>query len=151
MQLEVLQYGYLGLIGLLMYLSYRIISGFHRSEKPFIQTILLVLLFMLISVAGGAAGYFWATKELEVAQEKGTYLTLVEKQAQIAQLRRDETVNELEEQRKKALTKANNSYSTREDQDSAMKRADLIHIFIKQTEENYQKELRALKELFDES
>jgi len=75
-----LQYGYLGLIGLVIVLSYQIVIK--ESARPFKQTIILLMVFIIVSLSGGAVGYLWASKELEAANAKKSAIAFVMEQVQ---------------------------------------------------------------------
>ncbi|NUU35114.1 hypothetical protein [Pseudomonas sp. C2B4] len=70
-----LQYGYLGFLGLVMYLIYKIVTK--DSSKSFFQICVLLLVFIVISIGGGGMGYMWASKELEAANAKKSTAVLI--------------------------------------------------------------------------
>lgn len=78
-----LQYGYLGFLGLVIFLSYRVVVK--DSNRPFAQTIVLLFVFILISISGGGVGYLWASKELETANAKKSTIVVVMEQIQSMQ------------------------------------------------------------------
>ncbi|KIK90032.1 hypothetical protein [Pseudomonas sp. W15Feb9B] len=73
-----LQFGYLGLLGLVIYLSYRIVVK--DSRWSFSQAVILIAIFVVISIGGGGVGYLWASKELEAANAKKSTTAIVMEQ-----------------------------------------------------------------------
>ncbi len=78
-----LQFGYLGLLGLVIYLSYRIVVK--DSRWSFSQAVILILIFVVISIGGGGVGYLWASKELEAANAKKSTTAIVMEQVKSLQ------------------------------------------------------------------
>lgn len=77
---EYLQFGYLGLLALLVVLCYRIIENSTKHQRPFKETLVILIFFSLLSLVGGGAGYFWASKELEVAKAKESTAAILKQQ-----------------------------------------------------------------------
>jgi len=148
MQFDVLQYGYLGLLAFALFFCHKIISSFQSSTKPFGQTVVLVCLFLSVSVAGGVAGYFWAEKELQVAQTKESSLSIIRDQIELARARLEENTAGLRSAMSKALEEANNAHKLESDRDIAMKRVEQISGLIQLREISYQDELNSIKEAF---
>lgn len=78
-----LQYGYLGFLGLVIYLSYRIIVK--DSSRSFTHTVILLFLFIIISIGSSGVGYFWASKEFEAANAKKSTTVIVMEQVKSLQ------------------------------------------------------------------
>ncbi|WP_373072746.1 hypothetical protein [Sulfurimonas sp.] len=144
MILNILQYGYLGLLAIMIYLCYKIISNYQKHNTPFIQTIILVIIFLGISCVGGYMGYLWADKELKVALSKETSLTIMKEQIQAARKRLESNKKTLKKAQAKALNDANAGYMLDGARDIAFKRAKDIENFINKQEENYQKEIKEI-------
>lgn len=77
---EFLQFGYLGLLALLIVLCYRIIDDSAKSQRSFKETLVILIFFSLISLVGGGTGYFWASKELEVVKAKESTAAILKQQ-----------------------------------------------------------------------
>lgn len=77
---QLLQFGYLGLLALLIILCYQVIERSTKSQRPFKETLIILVFFSLISLIGGAAGYLWASKELEVAKTKESTAAILKQQ-----------------------------------------------------------------------
>ena len=77
---DFLQFGYLGLLAMLVFLCYRIIEGSYASGRSFNQTLVILCFFSLVSLIGGGTGYLWASKELEVAKAKESTASILKKQ-----------------------------------------------------------------------
>ncbi|MCQ4266750.1 hypothetical protein NAV28_05920 [Pseudomonas stutzeri] len=77
---QFLQFGYLGLLALLIVLCYRVIEGSTKSQRPFKETLIILVFFSLISLVGGGTGYLWASKELEVAKTKESTAAILKQQ-----------------------------------------------------------------------
>jgi hypothetical protein len=152
MQFYVLQYGYVGLLALVLFFCYRIIiSSFQTSNKPFSQTVFLVCLFLIISVASGVAGYFWADKELQVEKTKESSLSIIRDQIDLARSRLNENLASLKSAEAKALETATSEYESDFDRENAMKRVEKISELIRQCEIAYNDELASIKEAFKEA
>jgi hypothetical protein len=65
-----LQYGYLGLLALLIWLCYKIIEQSPNANRSFSQTIWMLVAFSIASIICGLAGFLWASKELEISKSK---------------------------------------------------------------------------------
>jgi hypothetical protein len=61
-------------------LCYRIIQGSTQSQRSFKETLIILIFFSLVSFVGGGAGYFWASKELEVAKTKESTAAILKQQ-----------------------------------------------------------------------
>ena len=82
---EFLQFGYLGLLGLLITLCYKIVAITERKDRYLKHTLTLLGVFSAIAFIGGGAGYIWASKELEVVQAKESLDNI--KKIQVSELR----------------------------------------------------------------
>lgn len=151
MQFYVLQYGYLGLLALVLFFCYRIIASFQTSNKPFSQTVFLVCLFLIISVASGVAGYFWADKELQVEKTKESSLSIIRDQIDLARSRLNENLANLKSAEAKALETATSEDKCDFDRENSMKRVEKISELIRQCEIAYNDELASIKEAFKEA
>ncbi|BBV97751.1 MULTISPECIES: hypothetical protein [Pseudomonas] len=100
-----LQYGYLGFLGLVVLLSYRIIVN--NSGRTFVQSIVFLGFFGLIATVGGGAGYMWASKELEAANAKKSSIALILDQVNLMQAAHKQDMQPLQE----ALDDATNNWS----------------------------------------
>ncbi|EPL1043883.1 hypothetical protein L9F57_005499, partial [Klebsiella pneumoniae] len=61
---EFLKYGYLGLLAIIIVLSYRIIINGNNKNHKTSRVIYILLAFSLINFLSGFMGYIWASKEL---------------------------------------------------------------------------------------
>ncbi len=77
---DFLQFGFLGLVGLLITLCYKIVSIVETKNRPLGHTLTLLGVFTVIAISGGSAGYLWASKELEVMQAKESITKVIESQ-----------------------------------------------------------------------
>lgn len=100
-----LQYGYLGFLGLVVLLSYKIIVS--NSGRTFVQSIVLLGFFVLISTVVGGTGYLWASKELEAANAKKSSIALIIDQVNLMQAAHKQDMQPLQ----KALDEATNNWS----------------------------------------
>lgn len=100
-----LQYGYLGFLGLVVLLSYKIIVS--NSGRTFVQSIVLLGFFVLISTVVGGTGYLWASKELEAANAKKGSIALIIDQVNLMQAAHKQDMQPLQ----KALDEATNNWS----------------------------------------
>lgn len=100
-----LQYGYLGFLGLVVLLSYKIIVS--NSGRTFVQSVVLLGFFVLISTVVGGAGYLWASKELEAANAKKSSIALIIDQVNLMQAAHKQDMQPLQ----KALDEATNNWS----------------------------------------
>lgn len=149
MVLNVLQYGYLGLLALMLYFCYKIISNYQKNNQPFSQTFILVLIFLGISCLGGYIGYLWADKELKVAESKETSLTILKDQILAARERLENNKKTLREAQAKFLEDTNAAYKLDDARNAAFQRAKEIEAFIDQQEANYQKEIKEIGVAFN--
>ncbi|EMC8496372.1 hypothetical protein VLL38_002812 [Klebsiella pneumoniae] len=75
---EFLKYGYLGLLAIIIVLSYRIIINGNNKNHKTSRVIYILLAFSLINFLSGFMGYIWASKELEVAAKKATTASILD-------------------------------------------------------------------------
>ncbi len=86
-------------------LSYKIIVN--NSGRTFVQSIVLLGFFVLISTVVGGAGYLWASKELEAANAKKSSIALIIDQVNLMQAAHKQDMQPLQ----KALDEATNNWS----------------------------------------
>jgi len=121
-----LQYGYLGFLGLVVLLSYRIIVN--NSGRTFVQSVVLLGFFVLISAVVGGAGYLWASKELEAANAKKSSIALIIDQVNLMQTAHKQDMQPLQ----KALDEATDKWS---------------HSLLNSTRKEYHDEVVAINEI----
>ena len=144
---EFLQYGYLGLLAMLIYLCFKVIDGSKKNDRTFNQTLVILFFFSLISVAGGSTGYFWASKELEVAKKIESSATILKQQIEASRISFNLSIEPLN----KALDGAVNNFnisvlnSTRSEYMAEVKE---INSIIQSRQNTYNSEIEALKIVF---
>ena len=149
MQYEVLQYGYLGLLAFIVFYCFKLISSFHSSNKPFKQTIILITLFLVISLGGGAAGYMWSLEEKKALKLQETKADIIEKQILIARERLIANTEELRNSRRYMLSKATNTFMDEKVRGYARATAKEINQYIQEQESNYEKEVASINTAFE--
>ncbi|VVM57790.1 hypothetical protein PS645_01094 [Pseudomonas fluorescens] len=140
-----LQFGYLGLLGLVIYLGYRIVVK--DSARPFSQVIILILIFVIISVGGGGVGYLWASKELEAANAKKSTIATVMEQVKSLQEMHIKDMEPLQSALSDASKNLTRSYS---DDLRKQYREDIISLneVIRSRDEAFASQISALQKLF---
>jgi hypothetical protein len=147
MIVEFLRYGYIGLLALLLFLCYLIIEGENSKGRAFSQTLILVGVFSTISLIGGVAGYFWASKELEITQKKESVLTIKNQQISITRQHFETSIQSLQVALDKAVASLNESVldSTRQ---TKLKEIVQITEIIQHREAAYTNELQEITKVF---
>lgn len=147
-QLDILQYGYIGLIGLMIIIGGQSVKTYLNNENPPKHSVLIISLFFMLVVAGGIFGFLWAEKELESTQSKEAIVSIINKQIITARRRLDESVTALHSARAKALEESVDNSNLDKLQEKNRNQAKVITEMIELQEERYAKELVNIAEAF---
>lgn len=145
---QYLQFGYLGLLALLVVLCFRIIEASLKNQRPFRETIIILICFSLISIVGGVAGYLWASKELDVAKTKESTAEILNKQLNAIREAHLRSMNPLQSALDNASNKMSNSVlnTTRKEYISEINE---INAIIQERETQLNKNISLLNEVFN--
>lgn len=146
---EFLQFGYLGLLALLVVLCYRIIESSTKHQRPFKETLIILIFFSLVSLVGGGAGYFWASKELEVAKAKESTAAILKQQINTIRQSHLESIAPLQVALKNATEKMADSVS-RSTRQEHMTEINQINALIQKREAQLDKSISALNGVFNQ-
>lgn len=141
-----LQYGYLGFLAVIMFLSYSIINK--KTSRPFFHTMAFLVAFDILSVAGGGVGYLWASKELAAENAKKSTAVLIAEQVALLQSRHQKNMEPLQD----LLSSASEKMSKAVFDDNRNKyREEVVSInaLINKREEVFATQIAAAKSLFE--
>lgn len=146
---EFLQFGYLGLLALLVVLCYRIIESSIKQQRPLKEILVILVLFSLVSLVGGGAGYFWASKELEVAKARESTAAILKQQVNTIRQAHLESMVPLQLALKNASERMSDSVlpSTRQEH---MAEINQISAVIQEREAQLDKSISALNGVFNQ-
>lgn len=133
---------------MMIYLGSISVNTYIKSKNPPKHSILLIVLYFLLVVIGGAFGFLWSEKELQSSQAKKSIATIIESEVSKARERLDRSVKQLYLARDKSIEQSvfyGNNYTT---QEIHRMRAKEITELIEMQEERYEKELKSIANTF---
>lgn len=147
---EFLQFGYLGLLAMLIYFCYQIIDGSKESNRTFNQTLIILGFFTLFSLISGGVGYMWASKELEVAKTNESAVSMLKQQIEAIRVVHTKSMEPLKIALNSTVKKYNSSIysSTRGEY---LNEIDRINGVIQMREKLYHSEIEGIKNVFNVS
>lgn len=146
---EFLQFGYLGLLGLLITLCYKIVALTETRNRALRHTLTLLILFAVIAFSGGGAGYIWASKELEVVQKKESLANI--KKGQISEIRKayEAEITPLQEGLANAVSSLQISGYDSRSRDEYLQQIERIEALIQMRKQALANEISAIQSVFE--
>ncbi|GAB6145306.1 hypothetical protein [Desulfocicer niacini] len=147
-QFELIQYGYLGLLALLILMGGQSVNTYLKSSNPPRFSVLIISIYLLLVVLGGVFGYLWADKELQSSEAKKTTASIVQTEISIARDRLSKSLQPLYIARDKALEMSVYGGNSDAIQEKHSVSAKLITEMIEMQEARYERELENITEAF---
>ena len=147
-QFELIQYGYLGLLALMVFLGGQSVNAYIKSTKPPKHSVILISSFLLLVVVGGVFGFLWADKELQSSEAKKSTATIIQKEISVARERLYLSVKPLYAARDNALEQSVYDGNSKESQEIYRTSAKEITEMIEMQENRYEKELQNITKAF---
>jgi len=147
-QFELIQYGYLGLLAMMLVLGGRSVNAYIKSTQPPKYSVAIIAMYFLLAVAGGIAGFFWAEKELKSAEAKESTAAIIQSELSQARARLEASVETLKKARDEALAQSIYGGNTPEIQDMYQQKAKEITEMIELQENRFENEMRNISEAF---
>jgi len=147
-QFNLIQYGYLGLLALMVFLGGQSVNAYIRSPSPPRHSVILISTFLLLVVLGGVFGFLWADKELQSSETKKSTAAIVQSEIAVARERLNASVKALYVARDKALEQSTYGGNLSSAQEVSRTRAKEITQMIEMQEARYEKELQNITNAF---
>ncbi len=140
-QFELIQYGYLGLLAMMLLLGGRSVNAYIKSPRPPKYSVAIIAMYFLLAVAGGISGFFWAEKELKSAEAKKTTAAIMQSELAQARARLEASVKNLKETREQALKQSVNTGNLRDIQEMYRQQAKEVTAMIELQEKRFENEI----------
>lgn len=147
-QLDVMQYGYLGLVALALLVVGHTVVTYIKTPNPAKYSIFLISAFLLLSCGLIFVGYIWAEKELQSSEAKKSTVTIIQSEIANARDRLQRTIEPLIKARDKALEQSVYSSNIESTQKRNRVRAKEITEMIELQEKRFDEELKNISVSF---
>ncbi|HHQ4785229.1 hypothetical protein ACSZND_07595 [Aeromonas hydrophila] len=147
-QLDVLQYGYLGLVALALMVVGHTVVTYIKTPNPAKYSIFLISAFFLLSCSLILVGYIWAEKELQSSEAKKSTVTIIQSEITNARERLQRTIEPLIKARDKALEQSVYGGNLDSTQENNRVRAKEITEMIELQEKRFNEELKNISVAF---
>ncbi|HHW4399795.1 TPA: hypothetical protein ACUNCG_000327 [Aeromonas hydrophila] len=141
-QLNVMQYGYLGLVALALFVVWNAVVTYTKSSQPAKNSIYLISAFLVLACALIFIGYIWADKELQNAETKKTTAMIIQSEIASARQRLLYAITPLIKERDDALKQSVYLGNTNDTQEKNRKKANEIMVMIELHEKRFDEELK---------
>lgn len=147
-QLDVMQYGYLGLVALAFIVVGRTVVTYIKTPTPAKYSIFLISAFLLLSCGLISVGYVWADKELQSSEAKKSTVAIIQSEIASARERLKTTIEPLIKARDKALEQSVYGGNLDSMQEKNRVRAKEITEMIELQEKRFDAELKNISVAF---
>lgn len=140
--LDVMQYGYLGLVALALIVVGHAVVTYIKTPNPAKHSIFLISAFLLLSCGLIFVGYIWAEKELRSSEAKKSTATIIQSEIANARARLQTTIEPLIKARDNALEQSVYGGNLDSTQEKNRVRAKEITEMIELQEKRFDEELK---------
>jgi uncharacterized protein YpmB len=132
----------------MVFLGGQSVNAYLKSDTPPKHSVLLITMFLLLVVIGGAFGFLWADKELKSSEAEKSTATIIQSEIAQARSRLNASVESLYLARGKSLEQSVYGGNLQSTQEMHRTRAKEISEMIEIQEERYAKELQSITAAF---
>lgn len=147
-QLDVMQYGYLGLVALALVVVGQAVVTYIKTPQPAKHSLLVTFVFLLLACGLIFIGYIWAEKELKSSQAKESTVSMIQAEIGYARKRLEIVTKQLIEERDNALEQSVYGGNLDETQEKNRVRAKEITEMIELQEKRFNEELKSIASAF---
>lgn len=147
-QLDVMQYGYLGLVALALVVVGHAVVTYIKTPQPAKHSLPVVFAFLLLACGLIFIGYIWAEKELKTSQAKESTVSMIQTEIVNARNRLESVTKPLVEERDNALEQSVYGGNLDSTQEKNRVKAQEITAMIELQEKRFYEELKNIASAF---